>query len=91
MSWRERAKCASSEEIYELDSTLVHDKAEVFFPLPGEREKAERAKGICAHCPVAAQCLEEALRLGLDDGIWGGLAPEERRGLRAADAEGITA
>ncbi|OLT11295.1 hypothetical protein BJF78_27335 [Pseudonocardia sp. CNS-139] len=38
----------------------------------------ERAKRVCAACPVRADCLRWALN-GLADGIAGGLTAEERR------------
>ena len=50
---------------------------EIFFPVTAG-EEAE-ALAVCATCPVRAQCLEQALRDGERDGIWGGATPEERR------------
>lgn len=70
--WRESAACRG------LNSDL-------FFPV-GTTGPAlvqiERAKAICRTCPVVAQCLQAALEHGEDDGIWGGMTPEERRRLR---------
>lgn len=41
-----------------------------FFPAtPVEYERALR---LCSACPVRAACLDEALRSGTSDGIWGG-------------------
>ena len=40
------------------------------------------ARRICAGCPVAADCLEHALAVPEQDGMWGGLDPDERRLLR---------
>lgn len=40
------------------------------------------AKSVCGRCPVTQECLEYALAHesgGLRFGVWGGLAPEERR------------
>jgi WhiB family transcriptional regulator, redox-sensing transcriptional regulator len=55
---------------------------EIFFPLgetgPSAGEIAA-AKAVCARCPVAAQCLDWAIRAGEPAGIWGGTTPEERR------------
>jgi WhiB family redox-sensing transcriptional regulator len=39
------------------------------------------AKRICSNCPVAAQCLEEAMIEG-HQGVWGGLNEDDRRALR---------
>ncbi|MBB2894627.1 WhiB family transcriptional regulator [Flexivirga oryzae] len=70
--WRRNAACRG------LNSDL-------FFPVGTTGPalaQTERAKAICRTCPVAAQCLEAALAHGEDDGIWGGMTPEERRRLR---------
>jgi WhiB family redox-sensing transcriptional regulator len=49
----------------------------VFFPSDGAG--VERARTICVNCPVAAQCLEYALILHIDHGVWGGCSERERR------------
>lgn len=58
-----------------------HDP-ELFFPVsetgPGARQ-AERAKAVCATCPVRQQCLDFAVSNGLGHGIFGGMTPSERR------------
>jgi WhiB family transcriptional regulator, redox-sensing transcriptional regulator len=70
--WRQRAACRDQDP-------------ELFFPLsemgPGARQ-AERAKSVCARCPVRAECLGYALDNGLDHGIFGGTTETERRALR---------
>ena len=38
----------------------------------------DKAKGICAACPVRSDCLAHAVVNGERDGIWGGLTEEER-------------
>ena len=44
-----------------------------------EREaRIERAKQVCAHCPVVAMCREHALQVQEPYGIWGGLSEDER-------------
>ena len=40
------------------------------------RENA--AKKICTPCPVKTQCLEHALAVPEDYGVWGGLTQDER-------------
>lgn len=52
---------------------------ELFFPAPGQRGKAARAKRVCARCPVRAACLADALATHDEYGIRGGLTPNERR------------
>ncbi|MGH9102475.1 MAG: WhiB family transcriptional regulator [Acidimicrobiales bacterium] len=42
----------------------------------------ERAKAVCACCPVVAACLDFAVRTNQEYGIWGGTDEEERRVLR---------
>ncbi|MEM1333560.1 MAG: WhiB family transcriptional regulator [Actinomycetota bacterium] len=70
--WAERAICAG-------------DNGSLFYPpLSGERKKAKiirerRAKNLCAHCPVQADCLSHALRNDERYGIWGGMTDAERR------------
>lgn len=56
---------------------------EYFFHPEGERggprrRRIERAKRICAQCPVITQCREYALMNQEPYGVWGGLSEEER-------------
>lgn len=70
--WRERAACQDEDP-------------ELFFPIGdgvAAQKQISRAKAVCQHCPVRAQCLDCALSTGQDAGIWGGLTAGERRGLR---------
>jgi WhiB family transcriptional regulator, redox-sensing transcriptional regulator len=56
----------------------------VFFPGHGDHDGMARAKAICAGCPVreacGAYCLVELPRG--EQGVWGGLAANERRQMR---------
>lgn len=58
---------------------------EVFFPPEGERGgphrdvRVEAAKVICAGCDVKDACAEWAINNRIPDGIWGGLAEEDRK------------
>lgn len=65
--WMDEAACAQTDP-------------ELFFPEKGA--SAKLAKKICAGCPVAAQCLEFALRNDDRFGVFGGLSERERRKLR---------
>ena len=61
--------------------------AELFFPLgrpgsPGFERQAAPARAVCAACPVRARCVEFALARGLDEGIFGGLDPAQRRAVK---------
>lgn len=57
----------------------------MFFPVTESGSAAGQiaaAKAVCGRCPVAAKCLDWALRAGEPAGIWGGTTAEERRLLR---------
>jgi WhiB family redox-sensing transcriptional regulator len=49
----------------------------VFFPSDGVG--VDRARRICASCPVTTPCLEYALEQHIDHGVWGGCSERERR------------
>lgn len=49
----------------------------VFFPSDGVG--VEAAKKICATCPVKDPCLEHALEMRIDHGVWGGASERQRR------------
>jgi Transcription factor WhiB len=73
----EQARCAVS--------TLDPDE---WFPASPEpvlaRREAAAAMAVCAACPVQAECVALSLahwQIG-QHGIWGGLVPAERAGLR---------
>ncbi|MFE9045667.1 WhiB family transcriptional regulator [Streptomyces sp. NPDC007818] len=40
-----------------------------------------RAKALCAGCPVRAECLAYALDERVEYGVWGGMTERERRAL----------
>lgn len=50
---------------------------DLFFP--ESPEQLVRAQALCAACPVAAECLGWALRVGVSDGVWGGQLFERGR------------
>ena len=69
IEWRMSAACRSAEP-------------ELFFPVSaGGRSAAEteRAKAVCARCPVRRECLQFALATRQAYGIWGGMSEGERR------------
>jgi len=49
----------------------------VFFPSNGVG--VDRARKICADCPVLDECLEHALDNRIEHGVWGGCSERERR------------
>lgn len=46
-----------------------------------DRSDKQRARALCAVCPVRKPCLAEALLRREPDGIWGGLDETQRRML----------
>lgn len=55
----------------------------VFFGDGRNDHDGERARHICQHCPVTAECLTDALDQPANPpGVWGGLTHDERAALR---------
>ena len=52
---------------------------DLFHPARGDRRAVIRALAVCAGCPVAAECLDYALRNGITVGIYGGTSGNTRR------------
>ena len=48
-----------------------------FFPSDGVG--VDKARKICATCPVIDTCLEDALEHRIEHGVWGGCSERERR------------
>ena len=70
-----------------VGAACIGEDPELFFPVgstPPALEQVDRAKAICAGCPVRPECLEWSLVTCQDAGVWGGLDEEERRDLRRA-------
>lgn len=59
------------------DGNCRHHHPATFFPSDGVG--VDRARKICATCPVVEQCLEYALDHRIDHGVWGGTSERERR------------
>jgi WhiB family transcriptional regulator, redox-sensing transcriptional regulator len=78
-----------TDQDWQLKAACRGPHSAIFFPpanLERKDEKAERelrAKAICATCGVRGSCLEYALRIREQHGIWGGLNEAERRALLA--------
>jgi WhiB family transcriptional regulator, redox-sensing transcriptional regulator len=71
LGWQERASCQAAEAtaFFAPDSERIR-----------EREKREAAaKRVCSQCPVRQACLEHALTVPEQFGIWGGLTELERQ------------
>lgn len=63
---------------------------DIFFHPEAERgqsraRRIQRAKAICATCPVLERCREHALAVREPYGIWGGLTEDEREAIYRAE------
>jgi WhiB family redox-sensing transcriptional regulator len=65
-----------------VDALCTQTDPEVFFPELGQTNIL--AKSICAQCPIALECLDDALLIlpANDYGVWGGTSAQERLFLR---------
>jgi len=81
---------ALQTEKWQLKAACRGPHAEVFFPPPtferkNEKEyREERAKEICRTCVVRQPCLDYAVSIKEQHGIWGGLSEAERRKMLAS-------
>jgi hypothetical protein len=73
---QEWARDAACKDVAEEDADRI------FFPERGG--KANAARKLCKNCPVAAECLQYALKDqdAFEVGVWGGTTPKERRKLQ---------
>jgi WhiB family redox-sensing transcriptional regulator len=69
--WQLRGLCR------QLDSTMFFTPDRERGSLRAHRE--QRAKAICARCPVLEQCRSHALRAREPYGVWGGMTEHERK------------
>lgn len=67
-------------EPWMADALCAQTAPDSFFPEKGDRQAAVAAKKICAKCPVAAECLEFAVRTKQHHGIWGGVSASRLKG-----------
>ena len=49
---------------------------------PAKETRIANAKAVCESCKVKKECLEFALQINEQHGIWGGLTPEERQSVK---------
>lgn len=70
------------EEPWRATANCQNAPSALFFPERGE--PADRAKALCARCPVRQECLDFAIERGERFGVWGGLSERERRPIRKA-------
>ena len=73
------------------DVACETEESSLFFPDSYglvHRQEIERARALCARCPVREACLAWAVPQTNLDGIWGGTTPPERRRARAKMKQG---
>jgi WhiB family redox-sensing transcriptional regulator len=71
---------------WQAEGLCKDEDSEVFFLDPNMRGDIKRlrvdvAKSICNPCPVKKECLEHALAVPENYGVWGGLSEEERANI----------
>jgi len=71
-SWQDKALCKTNG----VDVTVFFNDDLLRGPEKKARESA--AKKICTACPIKTECLEHALTVPENFGVWGGLTEEER-------------
>ncbi len=57
----------------------------LFFPTSGANTNLKEARIVCAVCVVRAECLQYALRIRAEAGIFAGTTPNDREKLRKHD------
>ncbi len=81
------SESTARHNVWQLDAECRGPNSKIFYPPSrperrDERERRERrAKSICAACVVKTECLDYALSIKEQHGIWGGLNEMERRAL----------
>ena len=56
--------------------------ADLFFSERGDIRWVAKAKAVCATCDVVEECLQWAIDTGSRHGVFGGLTPRERQGMK---------
>lgn len=77
--------------VYEPAPPILSDPArpcldkpeEWFFPPEGGGRLMAKGKRVCATCPGRVECGEWAIENIIDHGLWGGLAPRDRKRIRS--------
>ena len=72
--WRDRASCLGLDTNRFIRADDLRGKSQ----LSVYKESIE----ICKECPVRSECLAFAIEYYLIEGVWGGLIPSQRKGLK---------
>ena len=70
--WQQRAACRGPHQVIFFPPSKLERRSE-------KRQREARAKQICEQCSVQGQCLDYALSIREQHGIWGGSTEAERR------------
>lgn len=73
-----------SSEPWQLSALCAQVDPEIFFVVAGGNPRP--AQQVCLQCPVRNECLQYALDLQIDSGVWGGTTPDMRQRLRTGRA-----
>lgn len=63
----------------------------LMFPVGYMKADMARAREVCERCPVARDCLDEALSDPTLQGVWAGTTPRQRETMRGEDWDAIFA
>lgn len=61
-----------------FDDAACRDTTGVDFFAERDWHETERAKAVCATCPIQAECLQWSLDTRQKHGVWGGQTPGQR-------------
>ncbi|MCX5355736.1 WhiB family transcriptional regulator [Streptomyces mirabilis] len=75
--WQRHAACRG------MDSSIFYSPANERGR--SRREREERARRVCAECPVREQCAGMALAASEHYGVWGGLSEADRNRPESGD------
>lgn len=79
----------STQVIWQESAACISDDPEILKSFYGEtEEEINRAKSICASCPVRFECLTTALDSEERFGVWGGSDESTRRWANSIDQYG---
>lgn len=82
--WQQRAECRGQDTTYFFAPNYFEKKRQ-------KDAREAKAKALCTQCPVLDVCLEYALKINEEHGVWGGLNEQERRQLVRRRAMGLLA
>jgi WhiB family redox-sensing transcriptional regulator len=64
---------------WQLHAACLNTDSDVFFPTSYNPFTLAAARRYCQVCVVADACLDYGTAIGAGEGIWGGVAPTQRR------------